>query len=197
MVDLDVWEDQHIHDEGNDLATVIIEGRNRRFRYKTDIKGSRSSAQWLLVEDHKITLFNTQIYVIGVLESIPDGKEFKQNPYRFVDKQWTVKIKGYAFNKDLMDHQSKRGWIEYRAGQRLYRPLHLQKCMGKHRELNYSDFQGLLHNCIEAVPGNQSAFIGPRLDCKLNYGLPISWLRNTEEDWKKFVSILKTQSAKL
>ena len=84
-VDLEIWDDPHVHDNGNDMSIVVINGENRSFQFKTDIKGSRSSSKWLLVEKQKITDFDTKIYVIGILSEIPDGKEFEENPYNFFD----------------------------------------------------------------------------------------------------------------
>jgi len=190
LVDMEIWENHHIHDEGNDLSTVYISGQQFSFKYKTDIKGSRSKSKWLIVEDHKINGFNTQIYVTGILTNIPDGKDLENNPYRFKNKDWYVKILGYALNKDLYNKEENKGWFEFQKGERLYSPSILYRLKPMHRNVPIQDF----HTFLENVVKEKSYFIGPPLDCNLNYGLPISWLKNTLEDWRKFKNIITQKS---
>jgi hypothetical protein len=192
-VDLEVWEDQYTHDEGNDLATIFVDGEEKSFEFKTDIKGSRKKSLWLIIEDHKINNFHTKIYVTGVLNNMPDGKEFEENPYKFQDYSWTVAIKGYALNKDIIDSSTRRGWIEYKAGDRLYSPYVLKKLKAHHGTSTYQEFQKILGNCVNSALRNQ-LYIGPKLDCRLNMGLPISWLKNSKEDWRTFANIIVTYS---
>ncbi len=193
-VDFDIWEDQLVHDEGNDLATVIINGENKQFKFKTDIKGSRQSSKWLLVERHKIINFGTQIYVIGILESIPEGEGFENNPYNYLYHRWNVRIKGYAYNTDFVDEKTRRGWIEYKKGEKLYNPPILKKCKWKYRNLSHSDYQILLAKTIHEAPPYSNKHIGGPLDCEMNFGLPIDWLRNTNEDWSVFCRLLHKHS---
>jgi hypothetical protein len=193
-VNFDIWEDQHVHDNGNDLANISIKGEWKQFSLKTDIKGSRKSAKWLLVEKHKIINFDTKIYVTGILSNIPDGKEFEQNPYKYKDATWEVLIQGYALNKDLVDPITRHGWIEYKKGDLLWSPSILKRCKGKYRNLSHQEFQKLVAKTIESIPDNWNKKIGGRLDCELNFGLPIDWLRNSDLDWKKFSRILQEQS---
>lgn len=193
-VDFRVWEDQHKHDNGNDMEDVIMDNRNYKFSLKTDIKGSRQSSKWLLVEEHKITKFDTKIYVIGILNGIPDGKEFEEDPYKFLDYEWNVEILGYALNKDLADKVTKKGWIEYKKNERLISPSIIEPCKEKNKTLSHADFQELLNKYLNNSPKTWSKYIGPKLDCKLNYGLPISWLRNSDWHWVVFEEIIKRNS---
>lgn len=196
-VDLTVWDDQHVHDNGHDMATVIIDGEERNFHFKTDIKGSRSSSKWLLVEKQKMTDFDTKIYVIGILTNMPDGQDFENDPYAFRGHDWQVNILGYAFNKDLVDPETRKGWIEYKAGERLYNPWLIRNLRGKNNNVisNHRSFQENLTRLINNAPENSRKHIGPKLDCTLNYGLPIGWLRNTREDWIKFADVVRGHSS--
>ncbi|PAE23874.1 hypothetical protein CHI10_15635 [Bacillus sp. 7894-2] len=194
-VDFDIWEDQLIHDNGNDLATVFFNGESKKFTFKTDIKGTRKSSKWLLVERHKIVNFNTKIYVVGLLDSIPEGKAFENNPYGYLNHSWNVRILGYALNRDIVDPQTKRGWIEYKKGDHLYSPSILEKCKSRNRNLSHSEYQKLLNNVIKNIPENWNRHIGGPLDCEINYGLPIKWLRNTNLDWENFCKIINKYSS--
>ncbi|TCI42987.1 MULTISPECIES: hypothetical protein [unclassified Exiguobacterium] len=196
-VDLTVWDDPHVHDNGHDMAVVNIDGKERPFRLKTDIKGSRSSSKWLLVEKQKMTDFDTKIYVIGILSNMPDGKDFENDPYKFRGHDWRVSILGYALNRDLVDPETRKGWIEYKAGERLYNPQLIKNLRGKNNNVisNHRSFQGNLTRLINDAPGGSHKHIGPKLDCAVNYGLPIEWLRNTPEDWTKFAKIVHEHSS--
>ncbi|WP_214808613.1 MULTISPECIES: hypothetical protein [unclassified Exiguobacterium] len=200
-VDFEIWNDPHIHDNGHDMSTIIVNKEKRTFQFKTDIKGSRSSSQWLLVEKQKITDFGTQIYVIGILKGIPEGKEFEENPYKFIDHDWKVSILGYALNRDLVDPITRRGWIEYKKGEKLYNPWILENLEGKNRSNNlnnkkysHSEFQHELLNILKNPTRGAKQYIGGTLDANVNYGLPIQWLRNSPEDWYKFEKILHVYS---
>jgi len=197
VVDLTVWNDQHVHDNGHDMATVIIEEEPRNFHFKTDIKGSRSSSKWLLVEKQKMTDFDTKIYVIGILSNMPDGQDFENDPYKFRHLDWGVRMLGYALNRDLVDQVTRKGWIEYKAGERLYNPRILRDIRGKnnHSNFTYSAFQNDLARIINDAPSGFNKHIGPKLDCALNYGLPIEWLRNSSDDWRKFANIVRVHSS--
>ncbi|WP_214749475.1 hypothetical protein [Exiguobacterium sp. E.VS.2] len=201
LVDFEIWNDPHIHDNGHDMSTIIVNKEKRTFQFKTDIKGSRSSSRWLLVEKQKITDFGTQIYVIGILKGIPEGKEFEENPFKFIDHDWKVSILGYALNRDLVDPITRRGWIEYKKGERLYNPSILKHLEGKNRSNNltnkkysHSEFQRELLNILKNPTRETKQYIGGTLDANINYGLPIKWLRNSQEDWYKFEKILHVYS---
>ena len=146
----------------------------------------------MLVEDHKINKLDTKIYVTGIVKSIPEGKEFEIDPYKFKGNVWDVEILGFAINKDLYNRDEGAGWFEFNKGDRLYSPYKLKGIRQYHRNVPVQVFHDHLKECTQG----KGCHIGPNLDCNLNYGLPINWLKNTEADWKKFIGIVKQHSNK-
>lgn len=188
-VDCNIYDGQLNTDKGNDLAQVYINGMRRSFDFKTDIKGVRARAQWLLIESHK---FWAQIYVIGKLTNIPDGEGFEKAPYSFKSSDWIVRIEGYILNKDIYDNNTSLPWFPFYRGDRLFSSRTIKGLQDEKRRLNPIEFKMLLDRRVEEISklSPNSVYIGGPLDCELNYGYPIKWLRNSQEDWEHFKNIL-------
>ena len=187
-VDVNVYQGEHNHDNGNDLATVLIEGEKRAFQYKIDIKGLNLKGHWLLVEDHK---FWAQMYVVCRLHNIEDAAEFEKNPYMFKDTEFNVSILGYCMNKHLYDVSTNQAWFIFRQGQRLYSSKVIDSFKPNEVLRNPPKaFYEKLSNQIQNL-SIRERFIGPNLISNINYGLPVKWLSN---DWNNFVAIIKRYS---
>ncbi|MGB6406214.1 MAG: hypothetical protein WBF39_01985, partial [Planococcus donghaensis] len=115
-------------------------------------------------------------------------------PYKFLTYDWGVSILGYALNRDLVDPITRKGWIEYRAGDRLYNPWIIKNSQGRNKVLKHQEFQDELIQYVNSAPKNFNQHMGPKLDCAVNYGLPISWLKNSPKDWGNFINIIHKYS---
>lgn len=194
VVDLEIYPGEHNHDEGNDLSTIYINGEERRFDYKTDIKGLPKKGQWLLVESHK---FWAQFFVVCRLNDIEDVNKFEENPFLYKNKEFCVSILGYCNNKRIVDKQEKTPRFKFVQNNRLYSSKvitaldNLLQGNQNILKLAQNNFQQNLNLAIKQVK-EQDRYIGPLLKSELNYGYPVKWLRS---DWQSFVKILDTKSS--
>jgi hypothetical protein len=196
-VDCNVYHGHLNTDGGNDLGIVLIEGVRHSIPHKIDIKGVRTKAQWLLVEKHK---FWAEIYVVGKLTSIPDGEEFERNPERFLDQEWMVTIQGYVQASEIVHPKDKLPWFAFQKGDRLYSSRVIRKLRHEKQRLRPSQFRHRLTEVVRSIQANApntAVYIGDVLDCEYNYGYPLSWLRNTADDWQRFKHLLLTKSQKI
>ncbi|WP_342554224.1 ATP-dependent helicase [Paenibacillus sp. FSL R7-0652] len=191
-VDLNVWNDPLIHDEGNDLSVLYLNGNPHHLPFKVDIKGTRKHSKWLVVEKHKITNFKTLVYVIVRLVNLPTGKIFENDPYIYRGKPWKARIEGYAWVSDVMEVYSQTGWFEFKKGDRLLNPNILVPIKDEISQVSASEYQKKLSHLLSRTPEEQK-YIGPQLDCLMNFGLPHSWLRSSIEEWNDFADILRRE----
>ncbi|MED4582505.1 ATP-dependent helicase [Brevibacillus choshinensis] len=189
-VDMNVWNNPLVHDEGHDLSVFTMDGQTYHLPIKVDVKGTRERSKWLVVEKHKITVFQTQVYIIVRILNIPTGKRFEENPYNYKGRDWDTKIEGYAMFSDLMEPSSETGWFEFNEGDRLYNPDVLIPLRNVINKLSTVQFHKELKSLLFAM-SEQSKYIGPPLDCKVNFGLPLNWLRNDMQEWQDFVCMLR------
>lgn len=192
-VDLNVWDDPLVHDEGNDLSVLYLDGKTHHLPIKVDIKGTRVRSKWLVVEKHKITSFKTHAYVIVRLLDLPNGKTFENNPYAYRGKPWDARVEGFALISDLMETSSETGWFEFKKGDRLFSPHILTPLKDVICQVPVRQYHEKLNLLLSEMPEEQK-FIGPRLDCMVNIGLPHSWLRSGRQEWESFVDMLRREA---
>lgn len=192
-VDLNVWNDPLVHDEGNDLSVLYLNGKPHHLPFKVDIKGTRQHSKWLVVEKHKITSFKTHAYVIVRLMDLPIGKKFENDPYTYRGRPWNARVEGFALVSDLMETYSETGWFEFKKGERLFNPHILTPLKDVICQVPASEYHKKLSRLLSGMPEEQK-FIGPRLDCVMNLGLPHSWLRSSRREWGDFADILRREA---
>ena len=102
-------------------------------------------------------------------------------------------ISGFAYHYDVIDSITNRPWFKFTKGKNLFHPKILEKA--PKNKLNSPEKLDLWINKQKSI-GNVKMF-GVYLKAKLNYGIPETWLRNTDEDWDLFFSWIKGSSLPL
>lgn len=152
---------------------------------KVDIKGSSSRAQWLLVEDYK---FNSDVFVMVCFnDRFPNNKQLRENPYILLnDFEYEGEVKGWAKQEDFFDSEYSI-WFEWKQNSSPWRTEIIPN------RIPYSKNRKGLEKYIErnieyASKEGRKTTISIPLNARLNYGIPIKWLRN---DWSNFMEVLQ------
>lgn len=196
-IDNDIYEDTTVTDSGNDMLILHNNNSSLVSNIKVDIKSSKKTAQWLLVEKTKSY---ADVYIMvkinfvneRFLKSIRINKNKLENTqYREnIEKQLISKLKGdytgivcgYAYINDIIDPITKNAWFLFRQEEHLLKvneaqiiatesPLHNRQILDE-----YSDV-------LETYNVGSAGF-----KAKHNYGIPITWLRNGAQEWVKLFS---------
>ncbi len=174
--DFEIYSDTLQIDFGQDVDEVMIGGKNARCRSKIDVKATRSSSQWLLVEQGK---FWSDAYVL-VKVLVPSDAE--KNLKWLGSKSITATIEGFAYHFDLIDQKTKSPWFKFKQGTQLFSTKVLDNLPTK----TFWDAHTLRDWLRKMNKEEKIRSIGPWLKAKWNYGLPIKWLRNSDDEWNSF-----------
>ena len=178
-------------DNGHDLRYLYLKGSLNRFNVTTDIKNIGPRSQWLLIEKHK---FWADAYIAGRItaSAFPGDSLFEQDPYRYKDIDWKIHFQGYALREEIYCEIEQLSWFQFKKGERLFKSSLVKEMKDKAGEMGPSNFNAYLRKYIEkfSMVHEGSVYIGPKLKAELNYGFPITWLRNTPNDWQQFKELI-------
>ena len=178
-----VYDNQHWIDHGQDLGTLKIGRVVRQIRSRIDIKATRSSSQWLLVEQHK---FWSDAYILVKIDLPSDlesrGMEISGSKVRCT-------ISGFAYYFDLVDMKCLQPRFEFKKGSRLFGTKALGR-MGIGRTWGAS----MIREEAAAYEARGDLLpIGVPMKTD-NYGLPATWLRTGQADWDSFFDWLEASA---
>lgn len=183
-LDFKIYPSKNITDYGQDVETVD----GKACRYRVDIKATRSSSQWLLVERHK---FWKGCAFVLVKAKLPHDLE-NRTPEQLVSMsnlQVETEVMGFAYAEDFLDAMNQP-WFLFKQGSRL-----LSTSMFRLRpNKQFGTADKCLQKSQEWLRSGKIKEIGPVLKSAENFGYPVCLLRNTDEDWKTLFSLLKTSS---
>lgn len=157
---------------------------------RVDVKGSSFKAQWLLVEDYKFFQIETHALVSDAFVMVcfdptfPSNKTIRKDPRILLGKRFTATVRGWVYATDFYIPTTSEFWFDLPRGSHLFR----NQMLPTHRPDRKDDFTQYLAKRLQwANDNHQSATLDVTLDAKLNYGLPILWLRH---DWSEFIALL-------
>lgn len=185
-VDFAHYGAEEITDNGQDIAAVQSNGQWQLCTYKVDFKGNAGTAQWLLVERHKFLQNYAQAYVIAKVLNIPRSEDLRQNPEILRGKPCHSEICGFVYRADFQD-DTGQFWFPIQRGERLIKKACIPgrnafpSALGLQNQLRIWDTQRRLD------------YYPRPMDADLNYGQPISWLRNEPEDWDTLIACVKAE----
>ena len=96
-------------------------------------------------------------------------------------------LKSFAYYFDLIDPHTKIPWFEFESGSQLFDINGLKKVTEEKIE-NPEMMNDWIKQSLEA---KVLKTIGGPLKAGRNYGLPLSWLRQSDSEWGEFVSWIK------
>lgn len=189
-LDFNHYEGELNTDEGDfkfPLRDKLIEAR-------VDVKGSSNYAQWLLVEDYKFIdpisgEYKSNAFVrVCFGKTFPGNKELRKNPKIILDKEYEGEVRGWALVKDFYEPNGGDFWFEWKKGDSPWHSRVLPPTISWTRKAldNY-----LVKSLSKQRDLGLSTTISINLQAKMNYGLPIKWLRT---DWIEFISFIKSKS---
>lgn len=168
-------------DEGD--VTITID--NDPYPLRLDIKGSSNLAQWLLIEEHKFkdlqtdTPMSDRYVMVKFSSNMPTSKELRNDPTKILNLQCiSGEIIGWANHSDFISKEDNAPWFMFKKGSRLISSKVLPGTANNLNDLRH------LNNYIKKVQvskGLKDIHIGPRLDAKINVGLPVNWLNKELE----------------
>lgn len=175
-LDFGIYSDKLLIDYGQDIDVVFYKSNKFRCRSRVDVKATRNYSKWMLVESHK---FWADAYVLIKMD-LPN--DFEKNTSCLDRGYVNGEVAGFAYHFDIIDPASKEPWFIFSKGDCLFSPHILSKYpFGKDvspalykRYLDFQKQNGKLRN------------LGGPLKAERNYGLPIKWLRNNDEEWQRF-----------
>lgn len=180
QIELDFMHYLDPHHTDNGDVQIFSDGQ--LLDLKLDIKGSSHRAQWLLVEEYKFWLPNTRhsaadkYVMIKFDENMPTNPQLRENPEVILGLNEVVgEIKGWKLHASFISPADNEPWFIYNRGERLLNPRLLPP------NTNHINDKKHLKNYINKVARSNEGMannIGPHLDAKLNYGLPIKWLQS-------------------
>lgn len=180
-VDFEIYPSQRAVDFGQDVEKINRTGSIMLNPCRVDVKATRAYSKWLLVEGHK---FWADAYVSVVL-SLP--RDFEKSP-DLVEKAEKVeaKVSGFAYYFDLVDPHTKEPWFSFERGDALFDPNELLDKALKDAGTEPAIWKAEIHRLIQS--GKLRTMGGP-LKAERNYGLPLAWLRTSEDNWKGLVKM--------
>jgi hypothetical protein len=181
------YDDQLQVDEG-DIKRGDSPGSPR-----VDAKGSSHLAQWLLVEDYKMVketsagrAWASDIFIfIKFDEAFPTNGDLRANPQRILGSSHAGQVVGWAHNYDFHTPDGSEFWFVYEKGDRPYR----MAVIPNRPPADKQALEAYIKKAIaaEARRGNGGHLSRP-LDARLNYGLPVKWLR---QNWAELMEALR------
>lgn len=171
-------------DNGQDIA--MMEGKIPIL--KTDIKGSKKYARWLLIEQHKIdsNLIIADFYV-SVSLNLPE--DIEKNWQIFETKNTiNTKIDGYI-KKNKFFSPSGQPWFEYHQNERLYSIQYIDDIVQRWKSNQKSPELGIMLAKEENDYMGNTRMGGP-LKAKKNIGFPKKHLKSSKEEFDHLFSCL-------
>lgn len=182
IVDYNIYENPHDIDFGNDLQDFIYKGIRREGLFKTDIKSARHYSKWLLVEKHKCW---ADVYILISIKGLNDDWEY--NPYAVNKQGITGEVAGFAYYTDLIDQETKKPWFIFKQKDPLYQSDDVIQILRRQRIADAVHLAGILDKGVKA---GDIRTMNVRLKSPVNYGMPRSILRNSQNEWRKFLNAL-------
>jgi len=181
-VDFNIYDDQHVTDNGQDVP--LVELSHRGFpgwwanNIKIDVKATAKISKWLLVEERK---FISNAYVL-IRMDIPNNWENLEIDLNGMSGE----ISGFAWWTDILDLVDNLPWFPFSEGQSLFHADALEK----------DNFETALE-LHEYLRNNPQRNMNMTLRSKSNLGLPIHWLRNSEDAWKDLFNTIATGATRV
>ena len=173
--DFEIYPGQHNTDNGNDISTILIDGKNQPCTFSVDIKATRDYSKWFLLEKHKYD-FGTKAFILCKV-NLPRNIEKTMADFQLEPVK--CEIAGLIYREDL---QLVEGgfWFSFRKGERLqkFKPSRKPSCKNR-TELN------------DWLKDNGMGDFGYPLKAMLNYGMPIDWLDSADGGWIKLGEKIK------
>lgn len=186
-LDFSITEGKLAIDNGQDIA--MINGKVPSL--KTDIKGSKDYAKWLLIEQHKVdeNLIIADFYVSVSLD-LPNDIE---KNWKFFETQKTIKAKidGYT-HKNKFFSPSGSPWFKYQQSERLYSVEYIEnivkkwKFNGRNPELS-TMLSNEEHKYNKHTANSR---MGLPLKAINNIGLPKKHLKSKEDNFRDLFNTL-------
>lgn len=178
-IDLKVYPDQHVTDNGQDMPFVELTHRGWNGWYtnnlKVDIKATSNLSKWLLVEERK---FTSNAYVL-IRMDIPAGWEKTGIQLDRIRGEVT----GLAWYTDLYSPKHNEPWFRFVSGQSLFHADNLR----------WGDFESP-SDLREYLSTNKPRYMKMVLRSNSVYGLPINWLRSDRVEWEQLFNSIVTAS---
>ena len=167
--DFEIYPGQQNTDNGNDISTIFMDGKNQPCTFSLDIKATRDYSKWFLLEKHKYD-FGTKAFILCKVY-LPRNIEKTMADFQLEPVKCEIAGLIYREELQLVDGDF---WFSFRRGDRLqkFRPSRKPSCTNR-TELN------------DWLKVNRLEDFGPPLKAMLNYGMPINWLNNSTDSWLK------------
>ncbi|MEH7569760.1 hypothetical protein [Priestia megaterium] len=181
-LDFNHYEGEHNTDKGD----FKILSHDKLIEAAVDVKGSSQYAQWLLVEDYKFIDYNTgklrsnAFVMVCFGDTFPGNKALRKEPKLILNNEYEAEVMGWAMAEDFYEPGKNTFWFEWGQRSQPWNKKVLPKSIPYNRK-------GLENYLNISVPNTEKPKLSLVLDAKMNYGLPIKWLR---KDWKEFISFV-------
>ena len=186
-LDFDIYLSKLAIDYGQDVDEVIENGIHRPCRSRIDVKATRAYSKWLLVEQHK---FWADAYIIAKVDLPHDIESSVNGLKQLADSRVKAEIAGFAYHFDLIDPATKEPWFLFRKGDRLFDPKILDTIKPEDRTNAKS-----LSECLHGLKKNSSVrYLGEALKAQENFGIPMSELRKSDDDWKSLFAWIRNSA---
>lgn len=188
-LDFSITEGKLAIDNGQDIA--MINGKIPSL--KTDIKGSKNYAKWLLIEQHKVdeNLIIADYYV-SVSLNLP--KDIEMNWHFFeIQNEIKANIDGYL-HKNKFFSPSGKPWFKYYQGERLYSIEYIEYAVNRWKPVRKKiELSTMLSE--EHIFTGYTRMGGP-LKAKHNIGYPKKYLKSTADDFRLLFNTLAEKEGK-
>lgn len=164
--------------QGNDNGQDITHINGIPPKKKYDVKSTRLSSKWFLVESHKASerIIKSDVY-ISIKSDLPSGLESDLSLMPMSEVEcWLV---GFIYYADLFD-KSGGPWFWFKRGERLLNPGFVKYCFDW-AEHKYGKIVNRSQLAEFAKGYNGDRYIGPPMKAPMNYGMPMSRLRKAPE----------------
>lgn len=102
-----------------------------------------------------------------------------------------AEVAGFAYHFDIIDPKTKSPWFQFNQNARLFDPDPLLIVVPS----QYLESPQKLSKWIEEkMKNNALKWQNVSLKCSQNFGLPVIWLRSSDEDWTFFFNWLKSST---
>lgn len=178
---------RHAIDFGQDIETVEVDGEMKPLLPLVDIKTTKNYGSWLLLEEHK---FWASVVVLMSVK-VPGNIESDLTPF---NNDISCEFKGYAFFSDFFD-PTGNPWFDFFENSHLVSPKAVaymyESAINKYGTITSKkqllDFSGA---CKEKF-GDDFFIKSTKLKCPHQIGLPVSFLRKSNNELKLLVDLLR------
>jgi hypothetical protein len=193
-IDFEITNGKLNIDDGQDISEV----NGKPNIIKSDIKGSKNYSQWLMVESHKISkhLICADLYILVKL-NLPSGveKDLSLCKKECIETEFA----GFALKTDFFDIKSEP-WFKYLYDSSPLKTSFVEQIVN-HAKSSLKQGETLsklqFRNAYRALKYNftkEKMYMGMKQKANENFGLPVKYLRSSDDQVDMLFTALKTQS---